>query len=338
MMPISFGSILAGALLLGSLAPPVAAQESRERVQQERESRTTDTIRLNTSLVVIDAQVVDRKTGETVSGLQAEDFVLHDDGARQEITHFSKDKLSLSVVLLIDLSGSVSPVLRQIREGSLEALSRLKESDEVAVMAFSSSTQLVQDFTRDRRLVVDRIGAIEKTPVIGQGTSLYQAMVEAAWHMNQAGNPTSRRVIIAITDNVAWEYNFAGISEQEVARRIIDSGSMVCGLIVEGAISKTEKLFLRNRAGETLYRRRMTVDPFVRQTGGEMVSAEKSGIAGRLATLIDHLRTRYSLGYSPQREVVDGRYHRIEVRLTDEARRRFRDPEVRTRQGYVARP
>ncbi len=331
-------ALLSGMLFsMGMVVTVVGQSRPTPALPVNEAGRGAETIRLNTSLVVIDTQVVDRKSGEVINGLQAGDFMLDDDSVRQEISHFSQDKLKLSVVLLIDLSGSVSPVLRQIREGALEALNRLKEDDEVAVMAFSSTTQLVQDFTRDRRLVVDRLEQIEKTPVIGQGTSLYQSLVEAAWHMNRASNPTSRRVIVSITDNVAWEYNFSGISEQEVARRIIDSGSMVCSLIVEGALSKTEKIFLRNREGETLYRRRMSVEPFVRQSGGEMINSDKNSIAGRLATLIDHLRTRYSLGYSPKGEVIDGRYHRIEVRLTDEARRRFGDPAIRTRQGYIAR-
>lgn len=301
------------------------------------EGQSSESIRLSTSLVVVDAQVLNRKTGEIVNGLAPADFEIFEDGVRQEITHFSQNKLSLSVILLIDLSGSVSPVLREIREGALEALNRLKENDEVAVIGFSSNTQLVQDFTRDRQLIVDRIARIEKSPVIGQGTSLFQALSEAALHMNRAGNPTSRRVIISITDNVAWEYNFSGLSEQEVAHQIVDSGSMVCGLIVEGTLSKTEKIFLKNRDGQDIYRRRTTVDPFVNQTGGEILKSSKLEITTRLATLIDHLRTRYSLGYSPKRETIDGKYHQVFLQLTDTSRKRLGDLLIRTKQGYFAR-
>ena len=301
------------------------------------EGQSSEAIRLSTNLVVVDAQVLNRKTGEIVNGLAPADFEIFEDGVRQEITHFSQDKLSLSVILLIDLSGSVSPVLREIREGALEALNRLKENDEVAVIGFSSNTQLVQDFTRDRQLIVDRIARIEKSPVIGQGTSLLQALSDAALHMNRAGNPTSRRVIISLTDNVAWEYNFSGLSEQDVAHQIVDSGSMVCGLIVEGTLSKTEKIFLKNRDGRDIYRRRATVDPFVNQTGGEILKSSKLEITTRLATLIDHLRTRYSLGYSPKRETIDGKYHQVFLQLTDRSRKRLGDLLIRTKQGYFAK-
>jgi VWFA-related protein len=297
-------------------------------------------IRLDTNLVVLDVQVLNRKTGAVVSDLKPTDFELYEDGIRQEVTHFSQDRLALSVILLMDLSGSVSPVLKEIQSGALLALERLKETDEVAVIAFSSETQLVQSFTRDRRRIVERIGQIEKTSVIGQGTSLFEGLREAAIRMNEAGNPASRRVIIAITDNIAWEYHFSGLSEQEVAEHILESGSMVCGLVVEGALSSTEKLFSWNRPGKDrdIYRRKMSLDPFALQSGGEVIKSTKTEINSRLAQLIDHLRTRYSLGFTPKREQVDGKYHRIGLALNAETRKRLGEVIVRTRQGYYARP
>jgi VWFA-related protein len=304
-------------------SPPVKAQQ--------------DTIKLSTDLVVIDAQVLNRKTGEVIHGLNARDFELYEEGTPQEITHFSQDKLALSVILLIDLSGSVSPVLSDIRDGALMALSRLKEQDEVAVMFFSNSTQLSQDFTTDRQAIVGKISLIEKAPVIGQGTLLYPALRDAALHMAKASNPLSRRVIIAITDNISWDYYGYGVSEKEVTDRIIESGSMVCGLIVEGTLSKAERLFRRGHDGKDVFRRRMTIDAFANQTGGELINAPGLEIHLRLAQLIDHLRTRYSLGFTPRRDQADGGFRQIKLALTTEARKRYGDVVIKTKQGYYAK-
>jgi VWFA-related protein len=287
---------------------------------------------------VVDVQALNRKTGQIVNGLKSSDFELYEDGVRQEITHFSQDRLPLSVILLMDLSGSVSPVLKEIQSGALLALERLKEDDEVAVIAFSSDTQLVQDFTRDRKLIIENIGHIEKTPVIGQGTSLFEGLRDAAIHMNKAGNPGSRRVVVVVTDNIAWEYHFSGLSEKEVADKIFESGSMVCGLVVEGAMTRTEKIFNWNRPGADIYRRRMTVDPFATQTGGEVIRSDKTEVNARLALLIDHLRNRYSLGFSPKKEQADGSFRRISLALTSEAQKRLGDVVIRAKQGYYARP
>jgi VWFA-related protein len=294
-------------------------------------------IRLNTDLVVIDAQVLKRKTGEIINGLSAADFELYEDGIRQQITHFSRDQLSLSVILLIDLSGSVSPVLNEIRDGALVALNRLKEKDEVAVIAFSTSTRLVQDFTTDRQTILNKIGQIEKTPLIGQGTLIYPAVRDAATHMSKASNPISRRVIIVITDNVSWDYYGYGISEKEVSDQIIESGSMVCGLVVEGSLSKAEKMFRRGRDGKDIFRRRMTIDPFANQTGGEIIQSPSLEINVRLAQLIDNLRNRYSLGFISKREQVDGSYRRLRLVLTPETQKRLGEVVIKTKEGYYAR-
>ena len=333
MLRSMFKTLCLPALLLAtSVSVCLAQNPSRQEII------LPESIRLSTDLVVIDVQALNRKTGQTVSGLKATDFDLYEDGVKQEITHFSQDRLSLSVILLMDLSGSVSPVLKEIQSGALLALERLKENDEVAVIAFSSDTQLVQDFTPDRKLIVEKIGHIEKTSVIGQGTSLFEGLRDAAIHMNKASNPTSRRVIIAITDNVAWEYHFSGLSEKEVAEKIFESGSMVCGLVVEGAMTKTERIFNWNRPGADIYRRRMTIDPFASQTGGEVIKSDKTEVNARLALLIDHLRTRYSLGFSSKKEQADGSFRRISLALTREAHKRLGDIVIRTKQGYYARP
>ncbi|MBO0723814.1 MAG: VWA domain-containing protein, partial [Blastocatellia bacterium] len=248
------------------------------------QNQQQEIIRLNTDLVVIDAQVK-RKTGEIIRGLNASDFELYEDGVKQQISHFSRDQLPLSVILLIDLSGSVSPVLSEIRDGALVALNRLKEQDEVAVMAFSTTTSLIQDFTTDRQAILNQIGQIDKTQLTGEGTLLYPALRDAAMHMNKASNPISRRVIIAITDNISWDYYGYGVSENEVADQVIESGSMVCGLVVEGSLSKVEKMLRRGGDGKDIFRRRMTIDPFAKQTGGEIIKSPGLDINVRLAQL-----------------------------------------------------
>ncbi len=314
------------------LAITIAAQNDSSRKDQQ------EIIRVNTDLVVIDAQVLKRKNGEIINGLSAADFELYEDGIRQQITHFSRDQISLSVILLIDLSGSVNPVLTEIRDGALVALNRLKEKDEVAVIAFSTSTNVVQDFTTDRRAILTRIGQIEKTPLIGQGTLIYPALRDAASYMNKASNPISRRVVIVITDNVSWDYYGYGLSEKDVSDPVIESGSMVCGLVVEGSLSKAEKMFRRGGDGKDIFRRRMTIDPFVNQTGGEIIQSPSLEINVRLAQLIDSLRNRYSLGFSSKREQLEAGYRRLRLVLIPETRKRLGEVVIKTKEGYYARP
>src|SRR5947199_9739765 len=70
--------------------------------------------RVRVDLVVVDAQVLNKKTGRPVGALRREDFELFENGVRQQITSFSQDELPLSLVFLFDLTDSVRPVLQPL--------------------------------------------------------------------------------------------------------------------------------------------------------------------------------------------------------------------------------
>ena len=69
-------------------------------------------------------------------------------------------------------------MIEKVREGALQALQRLRPEDEVALMAFAGWTELIQDFTKERQLILDKLGvAIEKR---GSGTRIHEAIAKAA--------------------------------------------------------------------------------------------------------------------------------------------------------------
>jgi hypothetical protein len=96
-----------------------------------------DVIKVNTDLVVFDAQVIDKKTRKMFGGLTRDAFEVYEENVKQPIAYFSQDQLPLSVLLLLDISRSVTPIIEQVGAGANDALQRLKSEDEVAVMAFA---------------------------------------------------------------------------------------------------------------------------------------------------------------------------------------------------------
>ena len=63
---------------------------------------SAEVVKVDVDLVNIDALVLQKNTARIVGGLNKEDFLLYEDGIKQEVTHFSQDQLPLSVVLAID--------------------------------------------------------------------------------------------------------------------------------------------------------------------------------------------------------------------------------------------
>jgi VWFA-related protein len=294
-----------------------------------------DVIKINTELVVLDAQILRKKDSAVVGALRREDFVLFEDGVKQEITHFSQDKLPLSILLLLDLSASVKPVIEEIRNGALQALRQLRPEDEVAVMTFADKTELLHEFTKDRQAVIAQVSRVLEKRFVGVGTSLHTALYDAALQMDRTANPLSRRVIIAVTDNIATMHRFTNPTIAEVNERLLDRSSVVCGLVIGGTNSKTLNIFLRDQ--KDVFNWKVKVDDFAEPTGGEVMAADAHDVNHKLAEMINHLRIRYSIGYTPSGASPDGSFRRVKLTIADEVQKREGQIVIKTRQGYFVR-
>jgi Ca-activated chloride channel family protein len=289
-----------------------------------QEKEPDEVLKVNTDLVVFDAQVIEKKSKRIVGDLTKDDFEITDNGVKQEISYFSRDELPLSIILLLDVSRSVRPIIHDIRDGALTALQRLKPDDQVAVMAFAEDTKLAQDFTTDRALVSRQIEDVTATDVLGHGTFIGPALEQAAYHMQIAPTPTSRRVIIVITDNIAAT---SGREEQDILQRLFDSGTVVYGLIVRGPVGRVFNIMSFGQI--------KAIDKFVEETGGEVLGAGKKEVADRLGRVIDHLRARYALGFRPSNS-DDNNFRPVEIKISA-AKNRKQKLVVLTKRGYYLR-
>jgi Ca-activated chloride channel family protein len=300
--------------LITGLAPKSYAQEKEP----------VDVIKVSTELVVFDAQVIDKKSKRIIGDLTKDDFEIYEKGVRQQVSYFSRDELPLSIMLLLDVSGSVRPILYQIRDGALTALQRLKAGDQVAVMAFASKSELSLDFSKDRALVSRTIEEATASDRLGSGTFLGPALDEAASHMQIAPTAGSRRVIIIITDNIATSLGM----EKRITEKLLDGGTVVYGLIVRGAIGKVFNIVSLGQI--------KGVDAYVKETGGEIFGASKNEVDTKLGVVIDRLRARYAIGFRPTNQTATDEFHLVEIKLKPVPKRKEK-PVVMTKRGYYLR-
>lgn len=300
---------------------------------QARPPFQDEPLRLRGELVVLDAQVLHKKTALAVGNLVPEDFILYEDGVKQHISQFSHDKLPLSVIILMDVSGSVTDreSVRRLLRGAYEALKLLKPEDEVALMQFAQKSTLVQPFTRDRNLVVSGLGRLDGR---GQyGTHVAEGILGAATYMRSASNPDSCRAIIAITDDVTVEFGVRSNArptargEAEALRQVYESGSVVCALLYKGDQSVFEEPYFRKEVAKR----------FAEATGGISIKTSREDIPTRLSEMIERLRQRYTIGYSSSNTGRDGKFRKIKLNVTPEVEKREGGVAVITRKGYYAK-
>jgi VWFA-related protein len=307
--------------------------QTRERVAKGAKD---DVVKVDVDLVVLDALVIQQKTGRIVGDLKQKDFILSEDGVKQQITHFSQDTLPLSVLLLIDRGGCLDPFGSEVHRAALDAISRLKPTDEVALMSYHERVDLIQGFTRDRKSIAE---ALDRVPAHDEEREhcLNRAFYEAAQYMIKAGNPTGRRVIIAIT-GVTSNFDCPGPSGVEATHAVLESGSVVCGLIPRSAGQRIESGINKVATGVAgLFKARsLSINKLAEETGGEVLDDKPESLDQAFNTLVSHLRTRYSMGFVSTNKKHDGSVRKVKLEVSPPSHKAEGKLVVKTRRSYIA--
>jgi VWFA-related protein len=280
--------------------------------------------------VLLDTIVAERKTGRLETTLAASDFTLEEDDVPQNIRYFSQDKLPLSIILLFDLTGSVQPELKELGEGAIDVIERLKPEDEVSVMTFSSSTQMLQPFTKDRAAVTAAIQQAAKSKS-NEGTFLDEDVYEGVDAALKATIPGSRRVLVFFTDGTASYINPTTRklfgknapaqlhTRAEAQERLLQTGVTVSALIDRSGASEA----LITAAAVNPISFMLGVNPriddvrrYAKETGGPVLLENGHQVATRLAELIDELHGRYTIGYVPSASHPAGTFCHLTLKLT----------------------
>ena len=354
-------SFLIGLLLLGFAFSSVGlrGQQRTGDTTQQDESQGFR-FKSGVELINVTATVTDAR-GRFVPGLKKEDFVLYEDGRQQPITHFSAERVPVSLGIVLDTSGSMDG---EKWAAAMSALDRflfelLDPNDEVFLYTFNADPQLVQDWTTDRQRVSRALSRIHPSG----GTALLDAVAEAV-PLAQTGQNRKKAVVIISDGNDTSSRT--GLSE---LRQLIRETEVIVYAI--GIDGRNEPTF-----GSPMPQPRLPIPlPFpipggrrrpllpdqlqwppirggpprgARGTGegvdsttlrevtddtGGRTEIIRSGrdLEPATAGIADELSRQYFLGYTAAAP-KDGRWHAIRVDTQDTRL------HVRARRGYVATP
>jgi VWFA-related protein len=110
--------------------------------------------RSGVELINVTATVTD-DDGRFVSGLRKEDFIVFENGERQEVTHFSNERVPVSLGIVLDASGSMTPDKMSAARSAIDRFiyDLLGKDDELFFLEFANRPDLVQEWTTDRRAI-----------------------------------------------------------------------------------------------------------------------------------------------------------------------------------------
>jgi Ca-activated chloride channel family protein len=289
-------------------------------------ARAQETVfRGGVALVKVDAEVTDR-AGRVISGLTAADFEVTDDGSPQKIAWFGHDAEPLDLVLLLDVSGSMHRWLAELAGTAHGALGGLHAGDRVAVMLFAREAAVRQDLTANLSEVQSEIRDAVQDRSFGSGTAINAAIVKAARYV--AGQPPNRRrAVLIVTDNLSLNYK---VTDADVVRALYDADTVLNAILI-GRQKRPDPV----KPGQYTNPDFTPSDVFrlAEETGGEAMESRQ--VAKSFEQMIERIRARYTMQY-PAPPTSPGALHRIGVRLTPEAARRYPQAVIRARTGYYA--
>jgi VWFA-related protein len=216
MLPATFRSLAVLAVFTYAVAAPSGQQ--------------SPTFSAGNKTVAVYATVAD-KDGRLVPDLERGRFEVSDNGKRQELTLFANDIQPITVVMLLDRSGSMVANFELVEQAAEEFVKEMLPEDKARVGSFSNRIQIdPQDFTSSKSELVDilRKDLQEEGP-----TPLWNAVnVGITALLHQQG----RRVVLVFTDGMDMPMNFSNnnSSLKSVMKRAEEEDTMVYAIGLSG--------------------------------------------------------------------------------------------------------
>ena len=262
-------------------------------------------VSVNRVVLFATAQDSDRRF---VLDLKKEDFRLEEDEKPQEILDFYLEQRPVVLCLLLDSSGSMQGRMDKVHLAADKFVESLAAEDQALVIDFDEKVFLLQDFTRDVKLLKE---AIDSTVAEG-GTALYDALFAA---FRKLKDTKGRKAIVILSDGEDTNSKFVYQRVLEAAKTnevLIYSIGLGISILDVSAHSVLKEL--------------------AEETGGRSFFPGKAEeLEGVYQQIAEELRSQYYLSYSPTNEDWNGKWRKIRL-----SAQRKKDVDVRTRKGYYA--
>lgn len=320
MKPSVKRGILAACILTAAVFEFNALPSSREIPAGDREP-----IRIRVGMVSLPVVVTDG-SGEYVTDLKKEDFVVFDNGKPQEIAGFAAVEEPISVALMLDTSGSTESQLERIREEAIRFVRLLKKDDALAILSFADEVILWEHFSLYGEKNPEAIRKIRPGGLSAVYEAVWLALEQVLKH------EFGRKALVLFSDGI--DNRSRTVTEEETLDLARRTESTIYCIYFNTRKDRSGRFPFpgggTGRKAEYAAGHEY-LTKISRYSGGILVDAKKTGDLGpAFRKIAQELSSRYSIGYYPRNLIRNGEFHRVEVRLKKGGL------TVRTKQGYFA--
>ena len=278
-------------------------------------------------------------SGRLVPDLTRDQFDVTDNGKPQTLTTFANDIQPITVVMMLDRSGSMVGNFGLVEKAAEAFVERLLPADRARIGSFSNRIEVdPQTFTGSK----DELTSILRTELQEAGpTPLWNAV---AVGMTALLHVEGRRVVLVFTDGMDNPMNGSqnNVTLRTIAKRADEEDVMVYAIGLASAEDSFHRGFggggggyggRGGRGGGRVRGYTDHPDPGLQTLaaasgGGYFELTRTADLSSTFARVADELHHQYLIGFAPQKN--DGKSHKLEVHVKGEGL------VARARKSYVA--
>ena len=320
--------------------PPPAPAEPRIK---NPEGMPSFSLRVEVPEVTVDVGVLLEKTHQFVPGLKPANFRVYEDGVEQKVAGFKRVEAPITALLICEFAARSYTFIYDMRNAAFAFAEQLRPQDYVALMTFGLRTQIVTDFTQDKRQLEAAINSL-RIPGFTD-TNLFDALYEGIDRLQRV---EGRKYIILIASGVD---TFSKLTFDKILKKVKETRDITIYTVSTGGMMRA---ITEGRGGMRGEMRDMDflqgdneMRTFASITGGmsyfPRFTGEFPDIFGQIN---QNIRSKYELIYHPSNAKQDGSYRKLRVELVDEEGHplRIQDEkhkplkyDIITRDGYRAK-
>jgi VWFA-related protein len=309
------------------------------------EGMSNYSLRVEVPEVTVDVGVLLEKTHQFVPNLKPNNFRVYEDGVEQKIAGFKRVEAPITALLLCEFASTSWWFINDMWNAAWAFAQQLRPQDYVALMTFDMRTQIVTDFTQDKRQLYQAINSMQM-PGFSE-RNLFDALYEAEDRLSRI---EGRKYIILIASG---RDTMSKLTLDKILQKVKTTPDITIFTVSTGGAVRAQTEGASGSWNSQLrdmdyLQADNEMKTFAKLTGGESFfprfAAEMPDIFGNINT---NIRSKYELVYHPTNAKQDGTYRKLRVELVDDEGNplRFQDEkhkplkyDIIARDGYRARP
>ena len=271
-------------------------------------------LHVDVPVVTVDVGVLLEKTHQFVPNLKQENFRIYEDGKPQEIATFQQVKAPITAVLLVEFAATSYYFVYDMRNAAYTFAEQLRPDDYIAVMTYDMHTNIHTDFTQDKRVVMNALGAL--TIPMWSEINMFDALYQT---LDRLTRVEGRKYIVLIGSG---RDTMSKINLDKILAKIKATPNVTIFTISTGGYVRA---MAEGRGGMGGQIRDMTylqadneMTTFARMTGGMAFFPRFQGeLPDDFGAINESIRNQYVLTYTPTNTKQDGTYRKLRVELVD---------------------